>query len=136
MLVRSPEARERLLPHLSPRNRVKAGSAPLVALLAVEADDDEAASSGWLQTGYFLVGVRAAGLAALPMGGFDRPEWTGVLPRRPPPHPAGDEPGLRHRGRLPPPSAAAGLRRGRHYRLSRHRLRLAGIGQGDVARPP
>ena len=72
VLVRSPEARERLLPHLSPRNRVKAGSALLIALLAVEADDDEAASSGWLQTGYFLVGARAAGLAALPMGGFDQ----------------------------------------------------------------
>lgn len=75
VLVRTPEARERLLPHLSPGNRVKAGSAPLVALLAVEADNDEAASSGWLQTGYFLVGARAAGLAALPMGGFDQ---TGV----------------------------------------------------------
>jgi 3-hydroxypropanoate dehydrogenase len=72
VLVRSPEARERLLPHLSPRNRVKAGSAPLIALLAVEAEDDEAASSGWLQTGYFLIGARAAGLAALPMGGFDQ----------------------------------------------------------------
>ena len=72
VLVRTPEARERLLPHLSSRNQVKAGSAPLIALLAVASDDDEAANSGWLQTGYFLVGVRAAGLAALPMGGFDR----------------------------------------------------------------
>lgn len=71
VLVRSPEARERLLPHLSPRNQVKAGSAPLTALLAAAADDDEATHSGWLQTGYILVGVRAAGLAALPMGGFD-----------------------------------------------------------------
>ncbi len=71
VLVRSPEARARLLPHLSPRNQVKTGSAPLIALLAVEAENVEATHSGWLQTGYFLVGVRAAGLAALPMGGFD-----------------------------------------------------------------
>jgi 3-hydroxypropanoate dehydrogenase len=75
VLVRSPEARERLLPHLTPRNQVKARTAPLVALLAVEADDEDSVSSGWLQAGYFLIGVRAAGLAALPMGGFDE---TGV----------------------------------------------------------
>jgi 3-hydroxypropanoate dehydrogenase len=72
VLVRSPEARERLLPHLNPRNRVKARSAPLIALLAVGSDSEEAVNSGWLQVGYFLVGVRAAGLSALPMGGFDR----------------------------------------------------------------
>ena len=72
VLVRSPEARERLLPHLTPRNQVKAQTAPLVALLAVEVNDEDAVSSGWLQAGYFLVGVRAAGLAALPMGGFDQ----------------------------------------------------------------
>ena len=71
VLVRSPEARARLLPHLSPRNRAKADSAPLTALLAVEAGSTDAEASGWLQAGYFLVGVRAAGLAALPMGGFD-----------------------------------------------------------------
>jgi 3-hydroxypropanoate dehydrogenase len=75
VLVRSAEARERLLPHLTPRNQVKARTAPLLALLAVEADDDESVNSGWLQAGYFLVGVRAAGLAALPMAGFDQ---TGV----------------------------------------------------------
>jgi 3-hydroxypropanoate dehydrogenase len=51
---------------------VKAGSAPLIALLAVESDSEESVNSGWLQAGYFLVGVRAAGLSALPMGGFDR----------------------------------------------------------------
>ena len=72
VLVRSAEARERLLPHLTPRNRVKASASPLVALLAVEPDNEESVSSGWLQAGYFLVGVRAAGLAALPMGGFDQ----------------------------------------------------------------
>jgi 3-hydroxypropanoate dehydrogenase len=72
VLVRSPAARERLLPHLTPANQVKASTAPLVALLAAEADNEETRNSGWLQAGYFLVGVRAAGLAALPMGGFDQ----------------------------------------------------------------
>ena len=78
VLVRSPEAKERLLPHLTPRNQVKAQTAPFVALLAVETEDEDAVSSGWLQAGYFLVGVRAAGLAALPMGGFDQ-DRTGWL---------------------------------------------------------
>lgn len=71
VLVRSAVARARLLPHLSPRNQVKGETAPLTVLLAVESDSADAAASGWLQAGYFLVGVRAAGLAALPMGGFD-----------------------------------------------------------------
>ena len=71
VLVRSPEARACLQPHLSPRNRTKAGSAPLTVLLAVEDGSADEAGSGWLQAGYFLIGVRAAGLAALPMGGFD-----------------------------------------------------------------
>lgn len=71
MLVRSPDARAHLLPHLSPRNRARADLAPLTVLLAVESGSADAAGSGWLQAGYFLVGVRAAGLAALPMGGFD-----------------------------------------------------------------
>jgi 3-hydroxypropanoate dehydrogenase len=72
VLVRSAEGRERLLPHLTARNQVKAASAPLIALLAVETSDPEAAGSAWLQAGYLLVGVRAAGLSALPMEGFDR----------------------------------------------------------------
>ena len=71
VLVRSAEARERLLPHLTPRNQVKAASTPLIALLAVESGEPDAVGSGWLQIGYFLVGTRAAGLSALPMGGFD-----------------------------------------------------------------
>jgi 3-hydroxypropanoate dehydrogenase len=71
VLVRSGEAQARLLPHLSPRNRAKADAAPLTALLAVESGTADAEASGWLQAGYFLIGVRAAGLAALPMGGFN-----------------------------------------------------------------
>jgi len=96
VLVRSPEARERLVRHLSPGNQSRTMSAPLVALLAVDLDfhdqlptispamtgarqayADEArriraaTNSALLQIGYFLIGVRAAGLAAGPMEGFD-----------------------------------------------------------------
>ena len=96
LLVPQGAARERLLTHLSPGNRRKAAGAPLVAVLAADldfhdelprvfphrpgardgfADEDrrEAAArfNAALQAGYFLLGVRAAGLAAGPMGGFD-----------------------------------------------------------------
>jgi 3-hydroxypropanoate dehydrogenase len=95
-LIRSPEARERLLRHLAEGNRAKTASAPLVAVLAADtgfhehlpallpytenpqahfADDaareQVARFNATLQAGYFLLGVRAAGLAAGPMGGFD-----------------------------------------------------------------
>ncbi|WP_153395383.1 malonic semialdehyde reductase [Ornithinicoccus halotolerans] len=97
VLVQSGEARERLLPHLAEGNRAKTGSAPAVAVLAVDtefheelprtfphvpaakdmfaADDDFRCRAGELnaalQVGYFILGVRAAGLAAGPMTGFD-----------------------------------------------------------------
>lgn len=97
VLVRSDEARERLLPHLSEGNRRKTASAPLVALLAADLDfheelpkvfphapgardmfanDEEARErnallNASLQVAYFILGVRAAGLAAGPMTGFD-----------------------------------------------------------------
>lgn len=95
-LVRQGEARERLLKHMSEGNREKTAGAPLVAVLAADTDfhenlertfphfpgakdlfaDDVAREqaarfNATLQIGYFLVGVRAAGLAAGPMGGFD-----------------------------------------------------------------
>lgn len=96
--VRSPEAKERLLPLMSDGNRAKTGTAPLVAILAADTDfhdelpkvfphageayremfagNDEARQhtarlSTGLQIGYFILGVRAAGLAAGPMAGFD-----------------------------------------------------------------
>ena len=72
VLARSSHGRGRVLRHLTMRNQTKAASAPLLAVLAVESDDPDAVDSGWLQVGYFLVGVRAAGLSALPKGGFDR----------------------------------------------------------------
>ena len=96
VLVREGEARERLLKHMADGNRDKTANAPLVAILAADTDfhehlhrtfphfpgakdafaDDEAREqaakfNATLQIGYFLLGVRAAGLAAGPMGGFD-----------------------------------------------------------------
>ena len=97
LLVPQGEPRERLLTHLAPGNRAKAANAPLVAVLAADTNfhdhlptvfphfagarasfaDDEgkrletARFNAALQAGYFLLGVRAAGLAAGPMGGYD-----------------------------------------------------------------
>jgi 3-hydroxypropanoate dehydrogenase len=97
-LVRSPEARSRLVKHMSEGNRPKTSTAPLTAVLSVdlefherlpelfphapavkdtffsEAQAREASGTfnASLQAGYFILGVRAAGLAAGPMSGFDR----------------------------------------------------------------
>ncbi|HZM78183.1 MAG TPA: malonic semialdehyde reductase [Candidatus Limnocylindrales bacterium] len=97
VLVRTPEARERLVQHLDEFNKHKTASAPLVAILAAdlrfhdelpklfphmpEAKDlfegdpaireFSATSNAWLQIGFFIMGVRAAGLCAGPMIGFD-----------------------------------------------------------------
>lgn len=97
LYVRTPEARERLMPHLNENNQPKARSAPAVAVLAADMDfhehlpalnpsrDDfkerlaanherrhaQARFNATLQAGYFLLAVRAVGLAAGPMGGFD-----------------------------------------------------------------
>jgi 3-hydroxypropanoate dehydrogenase len=97
VLVRSAEARGRLVAHMHGNNKEKTGSAPLVAILATDHEFHEelptqfphfpqakdvlfserpvreAAGSfnAAVQTGYFILGVRAAGLAAGPMTGFD-----------------------------------------------------------------
>jgi 3-hydroxypropanoate dehydrogenase len=97
LFIRSPEAKERLIAHLNEGNRDKARSAPVVAVLAADtsfhehldrlfpqrpqlkdyfaADDAlrerQATFNATLQAGYFLLAVRAMGLAAGPMGGFD-----------------------------------------------------------------
>lgn len=96
VLVRSDDARAKLLKHMSGSNRDKTESAPLVAILAADTNfhetlpevfpifpgakdmfsDDTAREhtarfNAGLQIGYFIVGVRAAGLAAGPMTGFD-----------------------------------------------------------------
>src|SRR3954453_23959347 len=91
VLVRDGEPRERLLKHMSDGNRDKTANAPLVAVLAADPDFHEhldrtfphfpgardafaademrveaARFNAALQIGYFLVGVRAAGLAVGP----------------------------------------------------------------------
>ncbi|RYJ24656.1 nitroreductase [Streptomyces sp. L-9-10] len=97
VLVRSAEARERLVPHMAEGNQAKTATAPLVAILAADnefheelpqlfpafpqakdaffserpARERSASLNAALQAGYFIVGVRAAGLAAGPMTGFD-----------------------------------------------------------------
>jgi 3-hydroxypropanoate dehydrogenase len=95
--VRAGDGRDRLLRHLNEGNRPKAAAAPAVAVLAVDTEfhehipevlpfrpeardvfaaDAELATrtsrfSAALQAGYFIMAVRAAGLAAGPMAGFN-----------------------------------------------------------------
>jgi 3-hydroxypropanoate dehydrogenase len=99
LFVRTEEGQARLLPHLAEGNQAKAAAAPVVAVLAydtdfhekfpvtfpargemmkenfggmpVEARSDVSKYSAALATGQFFLAVRAHGLAAGPMGGFD-----------------------------------------------------------------
>ncbi|MFB7213906.1 malonic semialdehyde reductase [Streptomyces sp. NPDC056255] len=97
ILVRSDDARARLVKHMAEGNQPKTSTAPLVAILATDNEFHEelpallphfpqakdaffserpvresaAALNGALQAAYFIIGVRAAGLAAGPMTGFD-----------------------------------------------------------------
>jgi len=97
LLVRSPEAREKLASMMYHNNQEKVANAPLVAVLAADVQFHEhldtqypvfpnvknvffgerstrvesAKLNGALQTAYFILGVRALGLAAGPMIGFD-----------------------------------------------------------------
>ncbi|MEU6013510.1 malonic semialdehyde reductase [Streptomyces sp. NPDC047515] len=97
VLVRSDDARARLVKHMAEGNQPKTSTAPLVAILATDNEFHEelpallphfpqakdaffserpvresaAALNGALQAAYFIIGVRAAGLAAGPMTGFD-----------------------------------------------------------------
>ncbi|MFE0026959.1 malonic semialdehyde reductase [Amycolatopsis sp. NPDC059021] len=96
LVIRTDEAKQRLLPLLSEGNRAKTEAAPLTVVLAADVDFHEnlpqlfphfpgakdvfseepgrvevAKLNTALQIGYFIIGVRAAGLAAGPMTGFD-----------------------------------------------------------------
>ena len=97
VLVRTPDARARLVELMSGNNRPKTSIAPLTLILAADVDfhaelhrvfphatdardrldADEpgrermATFNALLQAAYLLVGIRAAGLAAGPMTGFD-----------------------------------------------------------------
>jgi 3-hydroxypropanoate dehydrogenase len=99
LFLRTPEGRHRLGPLMSDGNREKTISAPAVAVLAIDTDFHDkipellpfrpelrdafvadaqnreriATFNGALQAGYFILAVRAAGLAAGPMLGFDGP---------------------------------------------------------------
>jgi 3-hydroxypropanoate dehydrogenase len=99
LFLRTPQAKDRLGPLMSEGNRAKTLTAPAVAVLAVDTDFHDkipellpfrpemrdafvadannrerlATFNGALQTGYFILAVRAAGLAAGPMLGFDGP---------------------------------------------------------------
>lgn len=97
LYVRTPEGKDRLIKHMAEGNQAKVASAPAVAVLAVDtrfyehlptvfpirpqmkdafaADPVMSAKtsefSATLQAGYFILAVRANGLAAGPMAGFD-----------------------------------------------------------------
>ena len=97
VFIRTPEGKERLLPHLSEGNRPKSSSAPVVAVLAYDTEFHEYLSVNFpfnpgakdsyadpvkrraaakdiasIQAGYFILGVRSLGLDAGPMAGFSR----------------------------------------------------------------
>lgn len=96
--LRTPEAKERLAPLMSDSNQDKTRSAPAVAILAADLDFHEliprtfparpqlkdvftdqairhaaARYNATLQAGYFILAVRAVGLAAGPMLGYNGP---------------------------------------------------------------
>ncbi len=97
VLVRTPDARGRLVEHMGGGNKAKTSTAPLVAILAADVDfhdelpkvfphfpgardlfsadesgrEQNARLNALLQTAYVIIGIRAAGLAAGPMTGFD-----------------------------------------------------------------
>ncbi len=97
LLVRSPEARARLAEHMGGNNRDKTLRAPLSIVVAADLDFHEqlprlaphmagmrdqldgvpearahmSRDNAFLQAGYLIVGLRAAGLHVGPMTGFD-----------------------------------------------------------------
>jgi 3-hydroxypropanoate dehydrogenase len=97
LFIRTPEGKARLAPYMSEGNRDKTVSAPAVAILSIDVDfhdkipqlfpfrpelrdsfvgdagqrEQIAKFNGALQAGYFILAIRAAGLAAGPMLGYD-----------------------------------------------------------------
>ncbi|WP_019634277.1 malonic semialdehyde reductase [Actinomadura atramentaria] len=94
--VRSREARERLVEHMNGNNKAKTLTAPLTLVVTADADFHEhlpvtfphaegaresmagnpgrprmAHFNASIQLGYLILGIRAAGLAAGPMAGYD-----------------------------------------------------------------
>lgn len=96
LFLRSPEAKERLRPALSPGNVARAMAAPVTAILGHDTDfhdllprlypraearswfeadralrEETAFRNGTLQGAYFILACRAVGLDCGPMSGFD-----------------------------------------------------------------
>ena len=97
LVVRTPEARQRLAAHMSEGNRDRVLAAPVTLVLAAdtgfhahiptlaphmaaladalegqpEQRESMARMNALIQAGYLIVGLRAAGLAVGPMGGMD-----------------------------------------------------------------
>jgi nitroreductase len=96
VLVRSGDARQRLVQHMAEGNKAKTASAPLNAILAADNEfheelprlfphypeakeffseravrEQSSTFNSALQAAYFIIGIRAAGLAAGPMNAFD-----------------------------------------------------------------
>lgn len=97
LLVRTPEARERLVTHMNDGNKAKTLRAPLSLVVAADVDFHEqlprlaphmagardslagavpvrermSRDNAFLQAGYLIVGLRAAGLHVGPMTGYD-----------------------------------------------------------------
>ncbi len=97
VFVRSPEAKAQLAPAMSPANRDKTIAAPATAIIGYDLDfidrlpylypatdarawfadndaliEETAFRNGSLQAAYFLLALRALGLDAGPMSGFDK----------------------------------------------------------------
>lgn len=103
--VKSDEARETVVSKMLEGNRAKSLSAPALAVLSYDADwheqfplffphaperkanfDEDAVAraetaknNAWMQAGYFIMAIRAAGLHAGPMGGFDPAGMDSVI---------------------------------------------------------
>jgi 3-hydroxypropanoate dehydrogenase len=99
LLVRSGEGRERLVDHMNEGNKAKTRRAPLSIVVAADVDFHEqlprlaphmagarenfagvedvrarmSRDNAFLQAGYLIVGLRAAGLHVGPMTGYDAP---------------------------------------------------------------
>ena len=96
-VVRSPEARQRLVQHMAEGNQAKTAAAPLAVILSADAEfheelprlfpafpaakdaffgersvrEQSAVLNAAMQAAYFIIGVRALGLVAGPMNGID-----------------------------------------------------------------
>ncbi|CAB4931049.1 unannotated protein [freshwater metagenome] len=104
LVIVDRDARPRLLPYMAGGNQAKTESAPLTLIAAADTGfhdhlptvfphnpgmrdaflEDEARAAfaraqGWLQVGYVILGIRALGLAAGPMTGFDAAGVTADL---------------------------------------------------------